>query len=604
MKRTSIAYTDDLSALNPLTYLVAGIGELKIMEAEYTLADTCILLDNTVVQYNPALALSSPRMPTSDNFYRITVTSATVVGTWYDMQLQVNGSSQGAEYFSNNNVSVQFKKNTDNTFAIKHEFYIISDANGYVAENDSLTYNRWFQIADNQSPNTINSGSSMYDSNKFFVKHLKVMDVASQSFTEMLDFDPIQATFYDSSPLLDTFVVINPTTPYVVGVATQTAVTFNNITLTNTPTHAKLMLINPQANDTLTSINPSIIEDSQVATLTSLGGHNWSLDASLTALTSTDKEIIAIVYYNAIDGVGTSKARQFGPTPGNPTKAIIGCYPTITTSYNDYNNTNIGSCINSAPLERVSAKFKVSKTAYNNVGPVSILCYSKGFDTYNKTGSLRLTKRSSGEVLQNIPFSYNASSGIWTTGGLGGSLTFSQDSGYLYFSYEYRNLMDYIGEYIDATFTLNIFYSGIYYETTISQSTNYVNHFDQFNLSTSKIHSIKVVNLFTPLSYDIIIGNVMTLSPSCKEKFEVEVTRETSTLTNDYTIIPLIYEIGSDRIQEENVYIGNFATLSTPYFSGVPTSFGVGNAAVSFTLDMSSLDRTRSYQIAVIIKKI
>lgn len=604
MKRTSISYTDDISGLSPLTYLVATIGETKIMEAEYTLADTCILLDNTVIQYNPAMALNNPRMPTSDNFYRITVTSATVVGTWYDMQLLVNGSSQGAEYFSNNNVSVQFKKNTDNTFTIKHEFYIVADVNGYVAENGSLDYNRWFQIADNQSPNIVNNGSSMYDSNKFFVKHLKVIDIATQTFTEILDFDKVEATFYDLSPLANTFVLINPTSEYVVDLATQTSITFNNVTLTNTPTSAKLILINPQASDTLTTINPSIIEDSATATLTHLGGHNWAADAPLTALTASDKEIILIVYYNAIDGVASSKARQIGPTPGNPTKAVIGCYPTITTSYNDYNNTNIGTCINSAPLERVSVGFKVSKTSFNNVGSISIICYPHGFDTYNKTGSLKLTKRSTGETIINIPYSYNASSGVWTTGGIDASITFSQDTSFLYFSYMYRNLVSYVGEFIDAIFTMNIFYSGIYFETVISQSTNYVNNFDQSNLGTSKIHSIKVFGLYSGTLYDRIIGNVVTLSPSCVDKFNVEVMREASTLTDDYTIIPVLYEVGSNRPSEENVYIGNFPTLSSPYFSGVPTSFGVGNAFVNFTLDMSSLDKTASYNIGVIIKKV
>ena len=48
MKRTSIAYTDSISGLASLSYLVATPGETKTMTAEYTLGGTCITLDNTV----------------------------------------------------------------------------------------------------------------------------------------------------------------------------------------------------------------------------------------------------------------------------------------------------------------------------------------------------------------------------------------------------------------------------------------------------------------------------------------------------------------------------------------------------------------------------
>jgi hypothetical protein len=44
--------------------------------------------------------------------------------------------------------------------------------------------------------------------------------------------------------------------------------------------------------------------------------------------------------------------------------------------------------------------------------------------------------------------------------------------------------------------------------------------------------------------------------------------------------------------------------LSSPYFSGVPTSFGLLNDTVIFDLDMSSLDKTRLWQIAVIVKQV
>ena len=98
----------------------------------------------------------------------------------------------------------------------------------------------------------------------------------------------------------------------------------------------------------------------------------------------------------------------------------------------------------------------------------------------------------------------------------------------------------------------------------------------------------------------------MTIAPTCDNIFKVEVKRAAITMAFDCTVIPFLYEIGSNAISEENAYTGTtgFSVESSPYFSGVPTSFGLLNDTVTFDLDMSSLDKTRLWQIAVIVKQV
>jgi hypothetical protein len=231
-------------------------------------------------------------------------------------------------------------------------------------------------------------------------------------------------------------------------------------------------------------------------------------------------------------------------------------------------------------------------------------CFPLGFDNYNKTGTFELKQRSTGEVLFSENFSYNASSTIWNTG----SLTFTDAGGFLNFSYIYRNLIGYLGDNVDATLTFNIWYSSTYYETVISQSANFVANFSQSGslYALPYVEELKIYDSAAVTLIDSMVGNLMTIAPTCDNIFKVEVKRAAITMTFDCTVIPFLYEIGSNAISEENAYTGTtgFSVENSPYFSGVPTSFGLLNDTVIFDLDMSSLDKTRLWQIAVIVKQV
>jgi hypothetical protein len=169
-------------------------------------------------------------------------------------------------------------------------------------------------------------------------------------------------------------------------------------------------------------------------------------------------------------------------------------------------------------------------------------------------------------------------------------------------------LIGYLGDNIDATLTFNIWYSSTYYETVVSQSANYVTNFSQSGSPYSMyyVEELKVYDETNTTLIDSMVGNIMNIAPTCDNKFKVRVKRSLITMTFDCTVIPVLYEIGSSGISEENSYTGTtgFSVLSSPYFSGVPTSFGLLNDTVTFDLDMSSLDKTRLWQIAVIVKKV
>jgi hypothetical protein len=169
-------------------------------------------------------------------------------------------------------------------------------------------------------------------------------------------------------------------------------------------------------------------------------------------------------------------------------------------------------------------------------------------------------------------------------------------------------LIGYLGDNVDATLTFNIWYSSTYYETVVSQSANYVTNFSQSGslYSLDYVEELKVYDATNTTLIDSMVGNLMTIAPTCDNKFKVRVKRSLTTMTFDCTVIPVLYEIGSSGISEENSYTGTpgFGVLSGPYFSGVPTSFGLLNDTVTFDLDMSSLDKTRLWQIAVIVKKV
>lgn len=601
MKLKSIAFTDDISGLASSSDLVASAGELKIMTAEYDFSDSCVSFDNTYIEYFPAIAVSNPQKPSNDNNKWVyTVTPATVVGTFYDMQLLIDGVSTGVGYYASKNYTVRFKRLTDKTFIIEHRFVVTDDV-GQLNEFGTNYYERWFGIKDNRDPNNQGGGLSMYDTTKYFSRYLRVTDIATSQFTDLIDFNPIEAVYFDESIYISNLSVVAPITVYVVGDITLTRVQFNNVDGTKTPTSAKLMLVNDIADSQTTAFMPSIVESSVVGTLVNVVANTWTIQGNLTALTTLPKKVVALVYYSAIPSVGGSKIGTFTPMPNGPITAIRGCYPVITKSYDDY-NSNFSDCIESTVYERITPKFTVSKTSFAKIGIGSPLsCFPNGFDTYDKSGTFTLKRRSDGLLLFSESFSYNATSMIWSTG----TLTFSDSAGLLNFSYLYRNLFDYSGDYVDATLTFNIHYTSTYFETVVSQSSNKVLGFDQA-LGGSIIESVEILDVVGGAVIDSMIGNIMTIRPTCLTNIFVKVCRKVATLADDYNIIAVLYEKGTNAISEEETYASGtgMSELSSPYFDNVPVSFGVGTACKTFNLDVSTLDYYKTYEVAIIIKKI
>jgi len=594
MIRTSIAYTDDIGGLPSSTSFKTAIGESKIMEAQYK--TDCVGLFGSIVKYNPAFAMATPDYPTIDNSWRITILPTVTVGVWLTMLLEVNGSTQGQDYWSNQNYRVQIWIVDEFNFKIRHKFYVGDDVNGYIAETQSNTYGKWLQNSsiDTQSANTLSTGNSVYESAKYFTKHIKVIDISTSKSDEMLDYDLVTAKFYDNfspSPITNTWTTNQP--QFILDGAIFTQVNFN-VPGVEIPTSAKLMLVNIVPENSLQLANPAIIEDEEIGVVSLVAGTNWKVTASLTAKTLQEKEVVALIYFSASTEVISIKLGK--PIPNGPLTVIKGCYPQITWSYKDYNRSMNG-CIESTLYERVIAEFQVSKTIFNNISLYGGPCYPVGFNNYNKDAFLTVTRQSTGDILFTQGMNYNAGSGLWTTG----DVTFTQDAFFLYFSYEYRNIFDYLGDSIVAKLEFTTYY-GTSGETVVAESINYVLNYDNA-LAVPLIDKIELKDPITNAVISSMEGNIMTLKSSCLSYFKVTICR--FDLLTPFNIIPVIYEVGTNLISEEESYagLGVLPQLNTVFFSGVPTSFVVGNLCADFYLDTSTLDRTKDYEIAIIIKK-
>lgn len=604
MIRTSIAYTDDIGGLPVSSTLNCAIGEYKTMVASFKVGSNCSNLDDVIVRYNHAFAMTSPDYPNSDNCWKFTLISGLATGIYYPMQLSIDGITQGIAYQAAKNDSVEIRKDDNFNFTIRHKFYIIDDVNGFITEQGQNNYSKWFQQPDISGQSLAQNnqiGNSAYDVSKYFVTSVDVIDIKTTKSDRLLNYDPITALYYDNFPVNTSSYTSNWTdnnTTFIVGQAITTTVSFDSAL--HVPTKAKLLLINTSPNSSL-NIIPGIIESISIPAI-SVVGTTYTLTGTLTAASVIDKEIIAIVYYGTTSVVVSAKLGN--PTtgslpniPNNPLQAIIGCYPDITSNYKDYNTTNIGACIESTPYERIIAGFQVSKTVFHKVG-LGAGCFPLGFDGYSKYGTFKLYAQDTGEVFYSLIFNYNAMSGIWDTG----DLLFSDSGGFLNFGHEYRNIGDYLGRTIVASFEMYWFYTYPYAEGVKIESENRVLNFDNA-LAVPRIDKIQILDPTTFAVIDEIDSNIMSLKPTCLDQFVVRVCKQPALIADAYNIIAIFHEQGNNLIDEEESYIGLLTQLDSSYYSSVPANFG-GLNCKDFNLDVSGIDRTKIWEVIVIIKKI
>jgi hypothetical protein len=583
MKRTNIEFTDEIGGLTPSSDLVCAIGELKTMTAEYS-CNTCI--DRCVLTYNSAFALDGVFKPTINNNWQITIDNLTI-GVEYPMTLQVDGSSQSIEYFQAKNFQVYFTQNTDTTFTIRHDFYIINDTNGYINQFGVNGYGNWLQ---SKSAYTLdNNANTLYNNNKFFTRYLELTGIDSNINENLLDFNLVTARFYENesnTPITSNWILNDPSEFYI-DTPIQSSISFDSAILV--PSSAKLMLINKSPDTITNDFDISIIEDSQSASITSVGT-TYTIATSLTAKSVGAKDILAIVYDDLNTIVASIKLEGVN--------VLYGCYPTIEPRNGDYNTPYIGACIETTPFERVFYGYRVSRTIFNKVKPTSPICFADGFETYNKVARLKLTKQSDGTLLHESMAIY--SGGVWTSlPSIGtGAVSVNTTASWYQFTYTMRNELALLGEYILSEFELDIYYSTTHIETIKCSSLNYVLNYDNA-LTSPIIESIKLIDPSTDSVISSMQGNIMTLNPSCLDYFKVRICKLDS---SEYNIIPVLRQATNSF--EYNSYTSTIMPqLTNSYFEDVPVDFGGVNCA-EFYLDTSTLDKTLAYELVVIIKKV
>jgi len=580
MKRISIAYTDDISGLTSSTDLICAIGEFKQMEAQYG-CDTC--LDNVIVKYNSAFALDVPIEPTTDNSWKISTTNLTT-GVEYPMSLEVDGSSQDSNYYQGKNYEVYFTKDSLNTFTIRHKFYITDDTNTFIGQNGANSFSNWLQNKSTSANN--NNQTSVYDSTKYFTKFLSIDGINTNANERYLDYDIAYARFYENESttfVTDGWTLIAPQ-KLIINTPVTTTITFDSGA--TTPSSAKIMLINKNGEST-GSFNDSIIEDSQIATMSNVGS-SYTLEADLTALTPSTKDILAIVYDDAGSLVYSAKL--------NAPEVIYGCYPTIKPRYGDYNNPYIGDCLESTMSERVLYGFRVSRTDFNKIDVLTPDCFPLGYENYDKVARLKLSIQSTGVVVHESTAVYSL--GAWTAVPVfgTGSMTVNTTTSWYQFLFTMRN--EWLGEYILAEFELDIIYSTTHTETIQCSSLNHILNYDMA-LAVPKIHSIELINPDTGGVITSIVDNIVTLNSTCLDYFKVTICKLD---TDEFNIIPVLKQ-GVNNFEYDPYSSAVMPQLTNSYFVGVPATFAGSDCAV-FYLDTSSLDKTLSWSLEVIIKKV
>lgn len=580
MKRISIAYTDDISGLTSSSDLICAIGEFKEMEAQYG-CDTC--LDDVIVKYNSAFALDVPIEPTTDNSWKISTTNLTT-GVEYPMSLEVDGSSQDSNYYQGKNYEVYFTKDSLNTFTIRHKFYVTDDTNTFIGQNGANSFSNWLQNKSTSANN--NNQTSVYDSTKYFTKFLSIDGINTNANERYLDYDIAYARFYENEST--TFVTDGwtLTTPQQLIINTPVTTTIEFDSGATTPSSAKIMLINKNGEST-GSFNDSIIEDSQIATITNIGS-SYTLEADLTALTPSTKDILAIVYDDAGSLVYSAKL--------NAPEVIYGCYPTIEPRYGDYNNPYIGACLESTMSERVLYGFRVSRTVFNKVDVLTPDCFPLGYENYDKVARLKLSIQSTGVVVHESIAVYSL--GTWTAVPVFGTGSMTINTTALSYQFLFTMRNEWLGEYILAEFELDIIYSTTHTETIQCSSLNHILNYDMA-LAVPKIHSIELINPDTGGVITSIIDNIVTLNSTCLDYFKVKICKLD---TDEFNIIPVLKQ-GVNSFEYDPYSSAVMPQLTNSYFVGVPSTFA-GSSCAEFYLDTSALDKNLSWSLEVIIKKV
>jgi len=592
MKLVNITYSDSINGLIQGSDIVCSVGELKTMIADYEVGNN-LCLEDVIVKYNPALSLETVRKPTNEYGWQIMCTGL-ILGVQYDMKLIVD-SQNSENYYKNKNITVKFTKVSDTEFTITTSFYIISDTNGYIMESDNV-FNKWYNVPSvdtnpNQDYNNINS---MYTTQSYFCKYLEVVDVQTGIKDSLLDYQPIQARYYENTqttPLINTISLSTQT--FTIDTPNTVTVQFTNSS-GMTPTSAKLMLVNKTSENNLTEVTNTIIEDDQIGGLLSLGAGVYSVTGILTPRTTQEKDLILTVYFQASNSVLSSKTFDIS--------TIYGCYPTIEPRYDDYNTLNIADCIESTPHERIRYGFRVYKTVFNKVDPLATDCFPLGYSKYNKVAKMRIYIQSTMALVFEGVCSYDYTTGIWTSIPVFGTGVVNVDvnASYEKFTYVLPNYESFLGEYMLAEFDFDIYYSATYYETVQVSSLNHILNYDNA-LTTPIIDYIKLIDPTTNAVISSIDSNIMTLNPTCKDYLKVEIKKLDAA---EYNIIPVLFRDGTNIEFEYDPYTSIIMPqLTNAYFSSVPVDFGGTNIA-SFFLDTSTLDKTINWSFAVVIKKV
>lgn len=429
MTITEIRYITENDYLDPVTISFSGglpasgsefkpstIGEYMTAEIDFK---TSLSLDNANIYYDFALSIPFVLSALNTNqAYQIYSLPSFVVNTEYQMDLFISGTNNAKTYEQNNH-QVYFIRTTDNSFTIRHKFYMTYDMLASIQNSLGFqkkyrfTKSTWFASGEFTNPN-----GTMYNStSQRFVYHT-CKHVSLSSSQDASTIIPINSKFYNKGinngapDYLNTaieftkFPAMTPVT--AMSNVYDTIISFTLDHAGTMPENAILRLFKYDTGETLSTFETQLDIQSYATTITAISGTQCKVEAQVPPQ-AIGQYIAYIVVYNNTETYINSHY-----TPISCEGEVL--FPVVDAFTNNYySNTNY--CALYAPSERISARIQYIKNGNNITIPIGFddactALYGRNFDDCKK--GVKLEVYVDTDLEETYSMSYIG--GVWSAG--------------------------------------------------------------------------------------------------------------------------------------------------------------------------------------------
>lgn len=393
------------------------IGEYMSAEIDFK---TSLSVDNSLFYYDFGLSIPFVLSGVNENIaYQIYALPSFVVGTEYDMELNIYGTNN-AKTFEQKNHIVKFIKLSANEFTIKHYFYMTMDmlttlqnSTGF-QKKFRLTKSTWFTPLE-----FTNLNGTMYNStSQRFVYHgCKQKYLTSDATTSTII--PINSRFYNKGINNGAPDYLNTAIEFTKSPAMTPTTTMSNVydtiisfTIDHAgyePENAIIRLFKYNTDDIADDFNTQLNILNYTATITTITGTQCKVEATIPPKDIGNYIAIAVMYNDAQTLINSCY------TPISCEGEVV--FPVVDAFTNNYySNTNY--CALYTPAERISARIQYLKNGNNGTIPIGFddactALYGRDFDDCKK--GVKLEVYVDTDLEETYSMSY-LSGTTWTAG--------------------------------------------------------------------------------------------------------------------------------------------------------------------------------------------